>query len=127
MEMKIATVVLSSALVVGAAFAALQQVRVDLRALLTGAGKGKAQWQIRDKGNQRQAELEVEAERLMPNSTYTIVIANNTPMSATTNAFGSFEIEQRFNTATRPTIVAGDSVSVIDGNSVTVLSGTFGN
>lgn len=98
---------------------------VDLRARLTGMGKGQAEWKTQDKGTRLRAELEVEGEHLTADTDYTVTVGTNAPFTVTTDSFGEFESEQRFNGAARPTVNVGDSVTVSDATNTVVLSGTF--
>ena len=109
-----------------AAFLFADGTRVDLRATLTGPNraKGKAEWQTRDQGTRMQAELEVEGEHLAHNAPMTVTVGDQT-FAVTTNDFGSFELELRFNGPVRPTIVVGTAVAVTDGAGDTVLTGMF--
>ena len=118
-------------MVVGLGLAALgwaQVAAIRLEARLAGSGndKGKAKWQTRDSSRgEMQAQLEVEGENLMPNSTYTITVGSNLPWSADTDAFGDFSLRQVYRSAARPTIAPGSSVVVADDNGNTVLLGTL--
>lgn len=99
------------------------QSRIELRATLSG-GKGKAVWKTRDSATQFQAELAVEAQRLVPGRTYRIVIgANSWPV--VTNAFGAFSFDRRYIGPTRPTIVRGTIVSIKNAAGQLVLIGAF--
>lgn len=125
--MKLPTVVVSVFVLALAAFAA-QQSRVELRARLmaqTGRAKGNAQWKTRDENRRMEAELEVEGEKLAHNADFTVTIGSNAPFTVTSDAAGSFELEQRFNGTNRPVINNGDAVTVTDEANVVVLSGTF--
>ncbi len=108
------------------AFLFADSARVDLHASLTGPNraKGEAEWQTRDQGTRMRAELEVEGEHLAHNAPMTVTVGDQT-FAVTTNNFGSFELELRFNGPVRPTIVVGTVVSVTDAAGETVLTGMF--
>ncbi len=108
--------------IVGLAFAAGGTV---LRANLIGVGKGKVTWKVKDIGNEHQAELSAESERLRPNSSYTVTIGTNSSITVSTNAFGAFSVDQRFTTLSRPNIRVGDVVTVVDAGGATVQSGSM--
>lgn len=116
-------ILISAALVAGAI---AQSGRVELLATMRGAGKAKATWKTRDTGNQLQAELQVEGERLTRNSAVTVQIGTQT-WATTTNAFGQFRIALRYNTTNRPTIRVGTPASVKNAAGVVILAGTFAN
>lgn len=105
------------------AFVIAQQGRIELRAILSGSGKGKAVWKTRDKGPEMQAQLQVEGERLVPGMDYT-VFTGGYQYDALADAFGKIRVSQRYG-AERPTITVGTPVTVENANGVTVLSGTF--
>lgn len=96
-----------------------------MRANLTGAGKGKVVWKVRDSGSQFQAELEGESERLPRNLALVVTIGNNPSIAVVTNNFGTFRFSQRFNTSTRPTINAGDTVTVANLRGAVIQTGTM--
>ena len=126
--MKLPTVLISTFVLAIAAVAVVQQSRVELRANLAaamGRAKGHATWKTRDQGQRMQAELEVEGERLARNADFTVTVGKNAPIDVTTDGFGSFEIDQRFIGPTRPTVAAGNVVTVTDANNVVVLQGTL--
>ena len=100
---------------------------VDLRANLTGVGEGKAEWKVSDSGTRLRAELEVDGENLAADSTFTVTVGSNAPFTVTTDAVGEFKSDMRFNTATRPVVNVGDSVTVADDTSTVVLSGVLQN
>ena len=100
------------------------QGSIELRATLTGIGKGKATWKTRDAGNQLQGELEVGGERLLPNTLYRVVIGANI-WSVSSNAFGAFKLYKRYVGPNRPSIGAGTIVRVKNGTGIVVLSGAF--
>lgn len=116
-----------AALVLTAAIAFAQTNSARLIANLSGAGddKGKAKWAFKDSRGEFQAELQVEAENLRPNTVYIVTIDNNVPWSTQTNALGAFRIKQMYRSATRPTIVDGSGVSVTDELGNTILLGTM--
>lgn len=99
------------------------QTRIELRAVLSG-GKGKAVWKTRDSATQLQAELAVEAQRLLPGRTYRIVIGPNS-WPVVTNAFGAFSFDRRYIGPIRPNIVPGTIVSVKNAAGQLVLIGAF--
>lgn len=104
-----------------------QRTSIRLEGVLFGAGndKGKAKWVVKDGRGEMQAELEVEGENLIPNETYYISIDNHRPWSATTDAFGAFELNQVFRGPNRPTISAGASVFVTNKAGNSTLLGTL--
>ncbi len=106
-----------------------QTFLVDLIARMTagqgGHGKGKAVWRVRDQGTEHQAQLQVEGERLLPNSPYLIVIGTNPAINVTTNALGRFAYAQTFSTLDRPVIVNGTSVAVVRTTGTPVMGGSF--
>ena len=106
-------------------FAIARSPGVELHARLTGTGHGEAEWKTQDHGTRLRAKLDVSGEHLAASSNFTVTIGNNAPFTVTTDNSGEFESEQRFNSATRPTINVGDSVSVADGTNTIVLSGVF--
>lgn len=103
--------------------------RVELRANMTGgagsSAKGKAVWKTRDAFGQFQAQLQVEGERLTPNTAYQVVIGSNAPFDVMTDVTGRFSLALRFTTAARPTIVAGTAVALVNLSGVSVLGGAF--
>jgi hypothetical protein len=104
---------------------AWSQSRVELVAVMTGTGKSKAVWKTRDSSGQYQAELQVEAERLRPNTTYTIVIGTGQfRANVRTDSLGSFRLVRRYTTANRPNIQVG-TPSVLLLNVYRVSKGTF--
>jgi hypothetical protein len=107
------------------ALALAQTLEVALQANLSGIGKGKVVWKSKDRGTQHEAQLQGEGENLPRNAPFSVTVGSNAPFAVTTDAFGKWRLSQRYTTLTRPTIVAGDSVSVTDGNSVVVQSGTM--
>jgi hypothetical protein len=107
------------------AFAVAGNGDVDLRAQLTGTGNGKAEWKTQDRGTRLRAELEVDGEHLAANSPFAVTVGTNAPFMVTTDAFGEFESDMRFNGANRPTVNVGDSVTVADGTNTVVLSGVL--
>lgn len=112
-----------TAVVAIAAFAAAAGLRFEAR--LSGQGKGKAKWQVANRGGEFQGELEVEGERMRRNSDYTIHVAGQ-DFAVTTNGFGAFEMAARFtDRTTAPLIGTGTSVSITDANGNTVMSGVF--
>ena len=115
-------IALSSVLVLTALV--LAQGRLELRAELTGTGKGKAVWKTRDAGGQLQAELQVESENLPRNTPYTVNVGAAS-FQTMTNGFGKFSISQRYTTSARPSISAGTPVTVVNLGGVTVQSGAF--
>lgn len=127
MKLKTSTTMMA----VGLGLAALgwaQVTAMRLEARLTGSGndKGKAKWQTRDSSRgEMQAQLEVEGENLVPNSTYTITVGSNQPWSADTDAFGGFSLRQVYRSAVRPSVAPGSSVVVTDDQGNTVLLGTL--
>jgi hypothetical protein len=126
MKLKMPTVI-ASTFVLALAALAVQTGRIELRADLRGAtrAKGKAVWKFRAQGARVQAELEVEGENLPRNADLTVEVASMAPISVTTSAFGTFEINRRFNAGTAPTIVAGDHVTVSDVNETELMGGVF--
>ncbi len=106
-----------------------QTFRVDLTARMMagqgGHGKGKAVWRIRDQGTEHQAQLQVEGERLLPNSPYLIIIGTNPAINVTTNGLGRFTYAQAFTTLDRPDIVNGTNVAVVRTTGTPVMGGTF--
>lgn len=117
------TLLISTAVVMTALVVA-QQVRFELRAVLAGQGRGKAVWKIRDTTTQKQAELQVEGERLVPGGDYTVFIAGY-EYDALADGFGKIRVATRYNTAQRPNVVAGTVVRVENANGATVLSSSF--
>jgi hypothetical protein len=124
--MKIPTIIISLFVLALTAFAD-QHSDVDLRAILAGASGafGRAEWQTQDRGSRMRAELKVEGEHLAADADFTIAVGSNAPITVTTGADGKFQFDQRFNTATRPTINAGDTVTVADSSNAAVLFGTL--
>jgi len=116
--------ILISAAVAMTALVVAQQVRIELRAVLVGQGKGKAVWKTRDTATQKQAELQVEGESLKPGGDYTVFIAGY-EFDALADGFGKIRVATRYSTAQRPNIVAGTPVRVENANGATVLSGSF--
>src|SRR5947209_7886041 len=93
----IGAAVLVSAFVIG------QQIRVELQATLVGNGKGRAVWKQRDAGTRLQAELQVEAEGLARNTPFTVNIGPS-QFAVTTDVNGTFKLDRRYTTASRPSI-----------------------
>lgn len=114
----------SAVLLVGAlAFAALGR----FEARLTGAGddKGKAKFVAKARGGQYQAQLEVEAENLAPNTAYSVHVGAGT-WPVTTNALGAFNMAARYTNANQhPDIGAGTNVRITGANNAVVLNGSF--
>lgn len=106
-----------------AAFA-VAQVRLELRALLTGQGKGKAVWKVRDRGGEMQAQLEVSAERLQFGAHYFVQTGGRT-WEVISNSVGAIRIAETYLGPNRPNIAAGSAVTIEDVNGVPVLSGSF--
>lgn len=114
----ITTAVAMTALVIA------QQGRIELRALLVGQGKGKAVWKIRDTTTQKQAELQVEGERLVPGMDYTVFVSGY-EFDALADGFGKIRVARRYTTTARPTIGIGTPIRVENANGATVLAGRF--
>jgi len=112
-------------LVAIAALTIAQEVRREFLAGMSGTGKGKAVWKLRDTATHRQAELQAEGERLAPNTSYSLSLGANAPITVTTNGLGAYRLSRRFNTADRPSIAAGDPATLTDANSNVVQSGFF--
>lgn len=117
-------VLLISVAVAMTALVIAQQTRIELRANLVGAAKGKAVWKTRDSPTQKQAELEVEAERLVPGKRYIVYTARYS-FAAVADAFGEIAIARRYTTNLRPNILPGTPIWVKNDIGVTVLTGTF--
>ena len=120
--MKRTLIVLSSTLLMAVAIA--QSGRAEYLAQMTGVGKAKATWKLRDSNSQLQAELEVEGERLPLNRAFKVKIGTST-WNVMTNAFGRFSLVQRYTTSVRPNITAGSVVRVLRTDGTVALSGTF--
>ncbi len=101
-----------------------QQSRIELLANLTGAGKAKVVWKTRDQGNQLQAELESEGERMRANQTFKLTIGSRA-WTVRTDGLGIFRLELRYIGASRPTIVKGMRAMLMDSRGAIVLSGVF--
>lgn len=107
------------------------QSRIELRANMSpanslgGRAKGHATWKTRDRSTQLQAELEVEGEKLARNADYLVTVGSNAPYEVTTDAFGAFNMEERFIGPNRPAVSVGDVVTVTDANNTVVLTGSF--
>ena len=97
---------------------------LKFEARLQGAGKGKAKWTVKGTG-ESQAELQVEAERLRPDTDYFVTIGNEMPWSVHTTALGTLRLTQRYVGVKRPTIGAGTIVIVSNANSETILTGAM--
>ncbi|MCC7434713.1 MAG: hypothetical protein IT363_08500 [Methanoregulaceae archaeon] len=98
--------------------------RIELRALLVGQGKGKAVWKTRDSATQFQAELQIEAERLVPGMDYTVFVSGY-EFDALANGFGKIRVARRYTTAVRPMVGVGTPIRVENANGATVLVGQF--
>lgn len=120
--MKNILIVLATASLVAGAVA--QTGRADYQANMAGQGKGKAKWQVRDSGTQKQAELEVEGENLTKNTAYKVRILTYT-WNVTTDALGRFSLVRRYTTATRPNILAGTQAKLYRANGTLAQSGVF--
>ncbi|MEQ1822568.1 MAG: hypothetical protein ABL949_08660 [Fimbriimonadaceae bacterium] len=114
-------VLFSTALLTGAI---AQTGRADFFANLTGAGKGKASWKLRDSAFLFQAQLEVGGENLPKNTALKVRIVNNT-WNVVTDAFGRFKLTKTYTTSVRPVIGAGTVVRVTRTNGTVALSGSF--
>lgn len=111
--------------VIATALAADQATEVRLRANLTGTGHGHVSWRTKDDSRRMQAELQAEGERLPANSTFMLEIGTNDPIAVTTDGFGRYDVDVRFNGATRPTISVGDEADLVDAGGNIVQSGIF--
>ena len=115
-------------MIMGLALAALsvcaQTSEVRLSVSLTGNGKGKGKWVQKIRGTQYQAELEVGAENLRPNSAYLVSISNGFSAWTMTDAFGKFNVARRY-TARGTAVTAGNTVVVSNSAGATVPSGSF--
>ena|SRR5579871_998129 len=96
----------------------------DLRATLAGMGRGQAEFKTDTERTGTRTEVDVQADRLAGNASYSITIGANTPFVATTDHNGSLSFDQRF-TTNPPVANAGDSVTIADANATIVLSGTL--
>lgn len=105
---------------------ALAQVaRIELQADMTGIGKGRVYWRLETKGTQSQAELQAEGEGLPRNAALALTIGSNPAFAVFTDGFGAYRLSRRYTTAARPTINAGDSVSLSDGSGTIIQSGVM--
>ncbi len=104
--------------------AVAQSGRAEFRANMSGQGKGKATWKLRDSGSQFQAELEVEGENLAKNTSYSVKIGANV-FAVKTNALGRYNLAKRYTTSVRPSIGAGTIVRLMRTNATVAQSGTF--
>jgi len=100
--MNITRLMIVGCVIAATALAAAQTAQVSLQATLTGVGKGKVTWKVKDKGNQHEAQLEVEGEHLPRNQSFVLMIGSNAPVIVNTNGLGTYRLEQRFKTLTRP-------------------------
>lgn len=121
-NMKRTFIVLFSTMLMAGAIA--QTGRAEYLAQMTGSGKAKATWKLRDSGTQLQAELEVEGERLPLNRAFRVRIGTNT-WNVMTDIFGRFSLVKRYTTSVRPTIAAGTVVRVLRTDGTVALSGVF--
>ncbi len=122
--MNMRTLTIASILGIGCAIAAAQVISTRLEARLAGAGKGKAKWQLVQKGREIQSEFEVEGERLPSNTSYDVYVGDQFIGTVTTNGFGAFSAEKRYLGANHPNVAAGMTVTVANTGGV-VLSGVF--
>lgn len=102
-----------------------QNGQIDLRAKLSGAGAGRAEWKSQDRGARMRAELEVRGDHLAAGADFQVTVGSNAPMTVTTDNSGSFDMDVRFNGATRPVVNTGDSVTVSDATDTIVLTGVL--
>jgi hypothetical protein len=108
-----------------ATVASFGQTRVELICQMTGAGKVKAVWKTRDSTGQFQAELQVEGERLRPNTTYTVLLGSGQfRANVRTDSLGVFRLTRRYTTSTRPLIRIGTPGMLLL-NVYQVAKGTF--
>ena len=120
--MKTTLIVLATAtLLVGAV---AQSGRAEFLANMSGQGKGKSTWKIRDNGTQFQAELQAEGENLARNTVYRLRILTNT-WNVTTDGFGKYAFARLYTTANRPNIVAGTTVRLYRTNGTLAQTGTY--
>lgn len=118
--MKILTVLFVSLLIAVTTAFSQTQSRIELRADMSGIGKGKVVFKTRGS----QAELQWEGERLPRNQTYTLVIGTWISEVAT-DSLGRGRLSLRFNASNRPTIVPGTVATLYDSNNLIVNSGVF--
>lgn len=94
-------------------------------ARMSGAGKGKAKWQVANKRGEFQGEFEVEGENMARNANFTVNVGGNS-FPVTTNGLGRFAFSARYsNAATAPVIGVGTGVDVKDANGAVVMTGVF--
>ena len=117
--MKFLTILLVS-FVLAISTALCQTGRVELRADMTGVGKGKTVFKTRGS----QSELQWEGERLPRNQTFTLVIGTWSA-EVTTNALGRGRLSLRFSAANRPNIQAGMLATLYDFENEVVNEGPF--
>ncbi len=103
---------------------AVAQVRLELRALLTGQGKGKAVWKVRDRGGEMQAQLEISAERLQFGGHYFVETGGRT-WEVIASGVGAIRIAETYLGPNRPNIAAGSAVTIEEANGVPILAGSF--
>ena len=98
---------------------------VRYQARLTGQGKGKAVYKIKAEDRGVESELQVEAENLARNTSYTVWIGKHSAWNVKTNSFGRFEVRRNTRTSAGLSITTGTPVVVTDAGGGTVLSGAF--
>ncbi len=110
-----------------AAAAMAQVVRNEMVATLTGSGlaAGKAKYKAVTKPRQVEAQVEVEAEDLVPGATYSIRIEGLKQVTTTADSFGSIVGTWRFRNEALPSLTPGGTLYVNDASGNTVLAGVW--
>ncbi|MBL8064987.1 MAG: hypothetical protein JNM34_03910 [Chthonomonadaceae bacterium] len=103
---------------------AVSQSRTEVIAPMSGIGKGKVAFKVRDGGG----ELQAEGERLRRNTTYILNVGGGRFVrTVTTDGFGTYRLSVRFARGNAPAIVAGTRAVLLDGARNTVQRGVFAN
>ena len=122
--MKLTNLLLAVATLTVFAFSAAAGDEIRLSAQLSGWGKGKAVYKTKADDRSVQGELQIEAENLAKDTNYIVFIGKDSVWQTRTNAFGRFEVRERYRNP-KLEIGAGTPVVVNDKSGNTVLSGTF--
>lgn len=94
-------------------------------AKLSGIASGKAKYKTKLEDAGFQTEMEVEGEDLRPNTDYYVIIGFDQLWTVHTDAFGSFEINNRNDDRIMLPIKDGTQVLVNDTSGITMMSGVF--
>lgn len=94
-------------------------------AMLSGKGKGKVVWRVRDTAKKNEAKLQGEAERVKANTVYFFKIGNHTSVKVTSTALGTARFEKHYGAAGRPPIQRGDNVLLVNEQGTIIQQGVI--